>query len=95
MEADVPAIVAIHPARVLLLVHDPVGPPKPVTATVHTQHRMGKGLRAFSEQVTLRADGRSVEHLPYAVRALLIGDLPTNLWWAAPQPPAMAGKVAR
>jgi glucose-6-phosphate dehydrogenase assembly protein OpcA len=25
------------------------------------------------------------------VRALVIGDLPTNLWWAIPQPPPMAG----
>lgn len=92
--AVVPAIVAIHPARVLLLVHDPAGEPGPVTAVVHTQmHRLGKGLRAFSEQVTLHANGRSAEHLPFAVRGLLIGDLPTNLWWTSTQPPAMAGAL--
>lgn len=92
--AVVPAIVAIHPARVLLLVHDPAAEPGPVTATVHTQmHRLGKGLRAYSEQVTLHANGRAAEHLPFAVRSLLIGDLPTNLWWAATQPPAMAGAL--
>ena len=73
--AVVPAIVAIHPARVLLLVHDPAAEPGPVTATVHTQmHRLGKGLRAYSEQVTLHANGRAAEHLPFAVRSLLIGD---------------------
>ena len=65
-----------------------------MTATVHTQmQRMGKGLRAFSEQVTLSAGGRAGEHLPYAVRSLLIGDLPTNLWWAGTEPPAMAGAL--
>lgn len=90
----VPDIVAIHPARVLMLVHEAGQPASPIEATVHTRmHRTGKGLRAFSEQVTLRASGRSGEHLPYAVRSLLIGDLPTNLWWAAPQPPAMAGSL--
>lgn len=94
IEAEVPEIVAIHPARVILLVHEPSGPAGPVVATVHTRmHGLGKGLRAFSEQVTLRADGRAGDHLPYAVRSLLIGDLPTNLWWAAPQPPALAGTL--
>jgi glucose-6-phosphate dehydrogenase assembly protein OpcA len=41
--------------------------------------------------VTLRAGGGAVDRLPFAVRALLIGDLPTNLWWAAPTPPPLAG----
>ena len=27
------------------------------------------------------------------MRALLIGDLPTNLWWATPQPPPLAGAM--
>jgi len=92
--ADVPEIVAQHPARVLLLVHDPFAVSGKVSATVHSRmHPLGRGLRAFSEQVTLRAGGRSGEHLPYAVRSLLVGDLPTNLWWVAPQPPAMAGAL--
>ena len=34
-----------------------------------------------------------MHHLPFAVRALLIGDLPTNLWWAAPVPPPFAGPL--
>jgi glucose-6-phosphate dehydrogenase assembly protein OpcA len=94
VEAEVPAIVAIHPARVILLVHEPDGDDATVTATVHTRlHKLGKGHRAFSEQITLHASGRAADHLPYAVRTLVIGDLPTNLWWAAPQPPAMAGAL--
>ena len=93
VDAVLPAIVTLHPARVLLLIHDPSAPAGPVEATVLARHFPGKGMRAFSEQVTLRAGGRSGDHLPYAVRSLLIGDLPTNLWWAAPQPPAMAGTL--
>ena len=43
--------------------------------------------------MTLHAAGAAVERLPFAVRALVIGDLPTNLWWAAPQPPPLAGPL--
>jgi glucose-6-phosphate dehydrogenase assembly protein OpcA len=43
--------------------------------------------------VTLHAAGAAVDRLPFAVRALVIGDLPTNLWWAAPQPPPLAGPL--
>ena len=40
-----------------------------------------------------RAGRRVAERLPFAVRALLIGDLPTNLWWAA-HDAAAAGRPA-
>jgi glucose-6-phosphate dehydrogenase assembly protein OpcA len=31
--------------------------------------------------------------LPFVVRTLLVGDLPTNLWWATPEPPPLAGPL--
>jgi glucose-6-phosphate dehydrogenase assembly protein OpcA len=43
--------------------------------------------------VTLRARAQALDRLPFAVRTLLIGDLPTNLWWASPQPPPLAGPL--
>ena len=43
--------------------------------------------------MTLRAGGSAVETLHFAARSLVIGDLPTNLWWAAPQPPPLAGPL--
>src|SRR5262249_29018103 len=46
-----------------------------------------------SEQVTLRAKGDAVLQLPFAVRELLIGDLPINVWWAAPVPPPLGGPL--
>src|SRR5262249_7060469 len=46
----------------------------------------------FCEQVTIRA-GAHQDRLPFCVRALLAGDLPTNLWWAAPVPPPLAGPL--
>jgi glucose-6-phosphate dehydrogenase assembly protein OpcA len=90
---QVPDVVMVHPARVLLLVADAAAPPG-ITAGVNVRCRpIGKELQACSEQVTLRAAEGMVERLPFAVRALLIGDLPTNLWWATPQPPPLAGPL--
>ncbi|CAN5893793.1 hypothetical protein BH23PLA1_BH23PLA1_09590 [soil metagenome] len=92
--AHVPDIVAIHPARVLLLIIDPAADPGRISASVQTRvHKINKGLRAFSEVVTLRTAAGSAMKLPFAVRRLLIGDLPTNLWFAARQPPVMAGTL--
>jgi glucose-6-phosphate dehydrogenase assembly protein OpcA len=94
VEAQVPDVVAVHPARVLLLLPEPGAGAPHLTAEVlvrpvgdgHTHH-------ACAEQVTLRAPEGAAHRLPFAVRALVIGDLPTNLWWAAPQPPPFAGTL--
>jgi glucose-6-phosphate dehydrogenase assembly protein OpcA len=91
---QVPDIVTVHPARVLLLVGEPGPENTEITATVLVRaQRIGSQQQACTEQVSLHAAGPSVERLPFAVRALLIGDLPTNLWWASPQPPPLAGPL--
>jgi glucose-6-phosphate dehydrogenase assembly protein OpcA len=94
LNEQVPAISAVHPARTLLLVGEPGPPERPVTARV-TVRPIGPQARrhACAEQVTLHAAGSAVYRLPFAVRSLLIGDLPINLWWAAPQPPPLAGPL--
>ena len=43
--------------------------------------------------MTISAPPAQVDRLPFAVRALVIGDLPTNLWWASNQPPPLAGSL--
>ena len=91
-ESAVPAIVASHPARVLLLLADPAESGEELTASVLVRQVDGN-RRLVSEQVTLRASGGSVSRLPFAVRSLLIGDLPTNLWWACATPPPLAGPI--
>jgi glucose-6-phosphate dehydrogenase assembly protein OpcA len=92
--AQVPDIVAVHPARVLVLIGAPSEPDGPVTATGSVCcHRLGKGRQTASEIVTLRAAGSAVETLHFAARSLVIGDLPTNLWWAAKAPPGLAGTL--
>jgi len=57
------------------------------------QHSMADGRILSSAIVTLRAGGPAINHLPYAVRALIIGDLPINLWWAVPEPPSLGGDL--
>ena len=91
---QVPDLVAQHPARVILLAVDPDVSAGRVAASVHTRiHHVGTGLRAFSELVTLRVNPSNQGKLSFALRRLVIGDLPTNLWWAVPQPPAMGGTL--
>lgn len=90
---QIPEISAAHPARVLLLVGEP-GVERDVSARI-TVRPVGRGSKpyALAEQVTLHAGGGAVDRLPFAVRSLLIGDLPVNLWWATPTPPPFAGSL--
>jgi glucose-6-phosphate dehydrogenase assembly protein OpcA len=88
----VPDIVAMHPARVLLCLAEP-GSDAPVSARVNVWCQVGRQERHCSEEVMLRVGTQHADQLPFAVRELLIGDLPTNLWWAAAVPPPLAGQL--
>jgi glucose-6-phosphate dehydrogenase assembly protein OpcA len=94
LDQNLPDVGAVHPARVLLLIGERGAGERPLQAEVCVRPiRMESRRFAFIEQVTLRAGGAGVDHLPFAVRSLLIGDLPTNLWWAAAVPPPLAGPL--
>jgi glucose-6-phosphate dehydrogenase assembly protein OpcA len=86
---------ASHPARALLVVGEPGPAERDVSARITVRPVAESGSKQFAcvEQVTLHASGAAVDRLPFAVRGLLIGDLPINLWWAAPQPPPLAGPL--
>lgn len=89
---QITAITAVHPSRTILLVGEP-GTDRDVTARV-TVRPVGEGKQHVCvEMVTLHAGGGYVERLPFAVRSLLIGDLPVNLWWEANVPPPLAGAL--
>jgi glucose-6-phosphate dehydrogenase assembly protein OpcA len=89
----VPTVVAVHPARVLLLVAEPGPEPGEVVSAVRVRgHVIDPGRWVCSEEVTLQATGQAVGRLPAVVRSLLVGDLPTALWWAVPQPPPLAAE---
>jgi glucose-6-phosphate dehydrogenase assembly protein OpcA len=87
-------VVAAHPARVLLLIAES-GESEPARARVTVWQNRGGGdsPNTCCEQITLRARGDAALQLPYAVRGLLIGDLPINLWWAAAVPPPLGGPL--
>lgn len=91
--AELDAIVEGHPARVLLLVGEPMADSDDISAAVRVCGQCVGQQRVVSEQIVLRARERAVDRLPFAVRALLIGDLPANLWWASVQPPPLAGPL--
>jgi len=91
VQAALGDIVAIHPARILLCVGEREAPGDEITASVQVACSLVSRYQACTELVMLHAVGPAVDRLPFAVRALAIGDLPTNLWWSTPVPPPMAG----
>ncbi|MFO0966354.1 MAG: glucose-6-phosphate dehydrogenase assembly protein OpcA [Gemmataceae bacterium] len=95
-QAAIPNIVAVHPARVLLAMHQDQDEEGPVTGRVNAWCSVASGTNHICcEQITLTSHGRVGDHLVFAVRELIIGDLPTNLWWASSTPPALAGPNLR
>jgi glucose-6-phosphate dehydrogenase assembly protein OpcA len=92
IEPLIPEVVAIHPARVLFLIADDHSGSAEIRVSALVR-KAGHEAQLCSEQVTLRGGPHAAEHLPFAVRRLLIGDLPTNVWWANPTPPALAGPI--
>lgn len=94
ISAEMPAIVKIHPARVIMLAAEPASEAYSPTAEVRLSTKYAHGRQEVGlEQITLRAGGHHVDRLPSIVRGLLIGDLPTNLWWASETPPSLAGPL--
>jgi glucose-6-phosphate dehydrogenase assembly protein OpcA len=90
----IPAIVGIHPARVIHLVALPGEPPGSLRSSVFVWTQTPRpDCDVFAEKITVQVTGPADDHLPYAVRQLVVGDLPINLWWAVAQPPPLAGKL--
>lgn len=91
---EIPAIVARHPARVLLLLADGRAAGARLETYVTTHARMLEDRQqVVSEHVTIEARGTATRRLPSAVRGLLIGDLPTSLWWATHEAPPLAADM--
>ncbi len=91
---EIPAIASRHPSRAFVLLADPGFSGTRIEAYVTTHARMTEGRRhVVSEHVTIEARGNAIRRLPSVVRGLLIGDLPTALWWATPEAPPQAGML--
>lgn len=79
----VAAIIPQHPCRALLLLADPAAPNPQMEAWIsaHCFLPGSGGPQICCEQISIRAAGKSVMHLPEALRPLLAPDLPVVLWW--------------
>jgi glucose-6-phosphate dehydrogenase assembly protein OpcA len=85
---EVDEIVARHPSRVILMAALEDAGAEGLQASVSARCHLGKGSRQIcSEVVAIGARGDDVRKLPSAARSLLVGDLPTSLWWDRPEPP--------
>jgi glucose-6-phosphate dehydrogenase assembly protein OpcA len=92
VRAELPALVTVHPARVLLVVAQAEGDDT-LSAAVAAWCQIDEGHRVCTEEISLRVGGRRLPGLSFAVRALVVGDMPTNLWWTPDVPPPGAGPV--
>ena len=86
---ELPEILALHPARALVLVADEAGETAPLDAYVSGHCHMREGTQVCGESVTMTGRGSAARRLPATTRALLVGDLPTTLWWATPSAPLL------
>lgn len=91
---EIAAVVHRHPARVLLLVAGADDLLSDVEAHVTAQCHLAPGGRQIcSEHVTISVGADGVRRLPSVTRSLLIGDLPTALWWVSGDAPLHGGAV--
>jgi len=90
------AIARRHPARIIALVGDETSGARNVETSVSATLVGAPGQRQISgEQIRISTSASGRERLPSAARSLLIGDLPTALWWNSTQPPPLAGAFFR
>jgi len=91
---DVAAIAERHPSRIIVLVGE--SRERDLAAYVSAIcHLAGGGRQVCSEHVVVEAAGAATRRLPSIARSLVVGDLPTALWWTAPASPATGGDVFR
>jgi glucose-6-phosphate dehydrogenase assembly protein OpcA len=91
---EIPHIVHQHPARVLVLgcgeTHQSQGIHSSVSVLYYPS---GEGWQVCREWVHNQGPAETGRRMASLVRSLLIGDLPTALWWHASEPPVTAGQV--
>lgn len=94
VRADLPYILQQHPARVLLMWEEQERQQNDIVATVSIHFsRLNQGLQVLGEEVSVACAANPEQRLPSVARSLLIGDLPTALWWASTRPPPSAGQL--
>jgi glucose-6-phosphate dehydrogenase assembly protein OpcA len=85
--ADV--MVRSVPTRSILVLNQPYATQgKPVEAWVSANCQVGAGGGKLlcTEEIHIESRGRGAEHVPGLLRALVVPDVPTALWWAGAPP---------
>lgn len=96
IQTEIEPIVQQHPSRVLLLVAEGTSQDSALEASVSAACYLGEGgRRVCAEAVTVRAGDAPDRRLPAAARPLIIGELPTSLWWTSGSPAVQAGDLFR
>jgi len=91
---EIGAIVHLHPARVLLLTAGATDLVADLEAYVSAQcHLTANGQQICSEHVAVSAVQRATRRLPSVARSLIVGDVPTSLWWATSDAPPRGGAL--
>ncbi len=94
INAEIARIVDAHPARVILLLDKGHSASRSIEANIALFYtELDDGWQVCAERIDITASASMKDRLPYVVRSLLVGDLPTTLWWASQRTPPMAGEV--
>ncbi len=89
----IPALVEQHPARVFLLTAEAPAQGSIVAEVSAHCRRVEGDQQLCSEHVDIRFAPQVTERLGSVLRPLLIGDLPTALWWASNRPPPLSAAL--
>ncbi len=89
----IPELVQYHPARVLVIVADATLQ-QSLSAWVSAHcRRLGPDTQLCAEHVEVHFSPGAVERAASVIRSLLIGDLPSAIWWYSSKPPVLCGDV--
>lgn len=92
VDSEIAAIVDVHPARVLVLKGDGLAGDYPLEAGVTMYYdTLTDGWQVCAERIDVVSSIPGRTRLPSVVRSMLIGDLPTTLWWTSRKPPLESG----
>lgn len=91
--ARIATLVEQHPARVLILaLQDDESSGLQAWVSVHCR-KLGDDQQLCAEHIELRFHASAIERAISVIRPLLIGDLPTALWWFTATPPPLMPRV--
>ena len=88
------ALVRSVPTRTIIVKNEPYATGKEIEAWVSANCHIGAGGGKLlcTEEIHIESRGKGSEHVPSLLRALLVPDVPTALWWNG-EPPDNAAAI--